>query len=191
MSKKEPQYLVWCDLETTGTDRKKDHILEVAVIITTQELNALAKAEWLVSLPALTLFARLDANPVVKQMHKDSGLLEALEDVEFADSISDIDKELSEMMDCVSTATNAFALAGSGVSHFDRDFIRRDMPEVEKRLQYGNLDVSVLRRTMRLVAPHLMPPAPTTPKAHRSMADTQEALDEVIAYKKILGDLSA
>ena len=40
--------LIWVDLETTGTDLDKDHILEIDVIITDQYLRIVAEAPLLI-----------------------------------------------------------------------------------------------------------------------------------------------
>ena len=38
-----PDNLVWIDLEMTGLDSQRDHILEIATLITDAQLNILAE----------------------------------------------------------------------------------------------------------------------------------------------------
>jgi len=40
--------LVWLDMEMTGLDPDKDHIIEIAVVVTDSQLNALSEAPVLV-----------------------------------------------------------------------------------------------------------------------------------------------
>lgn len=43
MSSFASDYLVWVDLEMTGLDISKDHIIEMAVLITDKDLNLVAE----------------------------------------------------------------------------------------------------------------------------------------------------
>lgn len=43
MAQRGSDYLVWVDLEMTGLNIDKDHIIEMAVIVTDKDLNIIAE----------------------------------------------------------------------------------------------------------------------------------------------------
>ena len=69
-----PDNLVWIDLEMTGLDSQRDHILEIATLITDAQLNILAEGPVIaIHQPAAILDNLDDWN---RQHHGKSGLLE-------------------------------------------------------------------------------------------------------------------
>ena len=69
-----PDNLVWIDLEMTGLDSQRDHILEIATLITDAQLNILAEGPVIaIQQPAELLDNLDDWN---RQHHGKSGLLE-------------------------------------------------------------------------------------------------------------------
>ena len=69
-----PDNLVWIDLEMTGLDSQRDHILEIATLITDAQLNILAEGPVIaIQQPAEILDGLADWN---RQHHGKSGLLE-------------------------------------------------------------------------------------------------------------------
>lgn len=67
-------------------------------------------------------------------------------------------------------------MAGSGVSHYDRKYIRRDWPWLDKRLAYYTYDVGVLRRFARMVGKEAGIDQSLTP--HRALADVFQHIQE-------------
>jgi oligoribonuclease len=143
-----PTWLVWLDLETTGTDEQQDPIMELGYVITDEALTERAWANLVISDPATeTRFAQ--ANAVVQEMHTSNGLIDdirsgrgsVLPDAEgfVIDELQGIGKK------------HDFVLAGSGVSHFDRRFLEAQMPHLMKWLRYYSIDVGVLRRSLELI----------------------------------------
>ena len=82
-------------------------------------------------------------------------------------------------------------LAGSGVSHFDRRFIRRYWPSLDRKLAYAMFDVGVVRRFLREWGLGLLPPeyaetrAPTI--GHRALSDAEDHRQEAIKLRDWLG----
>ena len=68
--------LVWMDLEMTGLDPARDVIVEIATIVTDDELEIVAEGPDLVVHQPDEALAAMD--PVVVEMHTSSGLLEAI-----------------------------------------------------------------------------------------------------------------
>lgn len=124
MSTDKEIYFLWTDLETTGLDPKKDRILELAWVISDAELNlvrepqdhVIAQEDWL----DFFHYWREDVSTVVRHMHEDNGLFEALQ----RDDASNLDRAyLALRQDLESLPKNAEVhLAGRSV-HFDRDFL--------------------------------------------------------------------
>ncbi|MEC8485842.1 MAG: exonuclease domain-containing protein, partial [Actinomycetota bacterium] len=65
--------LVWMDLEMTGLDHMSDVIVEIATIITDDELNIIAEGPDLVIHQPEEVLNKM--NEVVTNMHTESGLL--------------------------------------------------------------------------------------------------------------------
>ena len=68
--------LVWMDLEMTGLDPTTDVIVEVATLVTDDDLEILAEGPDLVIHQPDEALETMD--PVVVEMHTNSGLLEAI-----------------------------------------------------------------------------------------------------------------
>ncbi|HSJ90636.1 MAG TPA: oligoribonuclease, partial [Ilumatobacter sp.] len=68
--------LVWMDLEMTGLDHTSDVIVEIATLITDDELNVVAEGPDLVVHQPEEVLVRMD--PFVVDMHTRSGLLDLI-----------------------------------------------------------------------------------------------------------------
>src|SRR4051794_28409337 len=68
--------LVWIDCEMTGLDLSRDALVEVAALVTDDELNILDDGVQLVIKPPDDALAGMP--PVVRQMHTASGLLDEI-----------------------------------------------------------------------------------------------------------------
>lgn len=160
--------IVWIDLETTGLDPKKDLILEVAMIITNKDLGVLAAQDWVVYRHEQTLAQAL--SPVTRMMHKENGLL---------NHVPHADKDVNDVMMCMlrmmqdnGVRVGKGVLAGSSI-HFDRKFMKEQMPLLETFFYHRMFDTSALKTAAQMWAPQLIPP---NASAHRAMADIQASL---------------
>lgn len=193
--------LLWCDLETTGTDETLDAIIEVACILTTPELEPIDEYQSII-VPGPGPLARLVDNDFVRQMHTDNGLLGEIlianqtPDTRFEHYTPKVQDDLIDWLDrnllaqCLPEAKPM--LAGSGVGHFDRRFIKSKMPMLEARLVYPVLDVGVVRRFLQGVC-HLetwVPPLNES-KTHRALDDIRIHLNEARAYRDLFQRLNS
>lgn len=177
--------ICWIDLETTGLRLEDSKILEVGIALTDEEGEIQAEKSWLNPAPLDGLrVAALD--PVVLAMHAASGLWADLQR-QYQDPLRDpltlrpargldLNQEVAQWISLnTNWTTKRIPLAGSGVSHFDRQFIRRDLPDVDRKLTYWAYDVGVMRRMLRLIG-------------FNSQTDeaqpTHRALDDVKAHIK-------
>lgn len=189
------KYLLWIDLETSGTDETKDPILEVGAIVTTVDppFEVIFESEGVFKPPELFFVdwrERIEANEVVKEMHTKNGLLEAVDAVggdivEFERVLVDDLREIGKK--------HEFLLAGSGVAHFDRRFIDAQMPALAGMLQYPVMDVGVVRRMFRLAGNHKTVEACCGStweggKPHRGLDDVRDHLEEFRRYADWIAD---
>jgi oligoribonuclease len=171
--------LLWCDLETTGLFAENDMILEVAGIITDENLVELYAQSYVVSVAAECAIR----DPKVLEMHTKNGLIEACNDASKSFALFQIEEWLVRDIIMVCAGERPM-LAGSSV-HFDRTFIRRHLPMVNELLHYRHFDVSVLQTGAELWAPEMVF-ADGGPVAHRAMADVRHSLDKARHYKRKL-----
>lgn len=178
-------HLAWVDLETTGTDEKRDSIIEIGFILTDMELNTVDQGTWVV-VPPNPFFLR-DMVPFVKEMHEANGLLTALRSDEGL-PLSEVEEQMVTMLFRHGITKHSIALAGSGVGHFDAHFVRAQMPEFSKFLAYHVIDVGVIRRFLRDVAliPEVIPTdGDSETKTHRAMDDISQHLSEARHYRSL------
>ena len=190
--------LIWCDLETTGGDEMVDSIIEIGAIATTaqapfEELGGYQQ----VIVPVLA--DPYDAgwvtglDPVVFDMHTANGLIADIHRIQAtpASSHPTIASAGREFFTWIDSFGPRLLLAGSGVGHFDRRFIRRHMPEVNDRLLYPVLDVGVIRRSLDIAGlKHLQPPSgDSSKKNHRGLDDVTMHLDEFRHYMQLFATI--
>jgi oligoribonuclease (3'-5' exoribonuclease) len=121
-------------------------------------------------------------DPVVQKMHDVNGLWAELSEGEPLNWVEDDAIAFLQQFG----GKHDFILCGSGVSHFDRRFLKSWMPRFEKWFRYYAIDVGVLRRSLELIgrSDALLP---KQDKAHRALADARYHLEEMRHIKKVLG----
>jgi oligoribonuclease len=172
--------LLWLDLETTGSDVDLDEIIEVACVLTDNQLNEVGMTFNRVASVSSKGVARMWANDAVFEMHDANGLLR---DCRSGFSIQEIDRQLYEALSELPDASR-LTLAGSGVGHFDIKFVRAYMPLLAKRLEYYVIDVGVLRRTWRLWHGEDLTDV-NTRKTHRALDDVFCHLEEARKFREL------
>jgi oligoribonuclease (3'-5' exoribonuclease) len=179
--------ILFCDLETTGTDRDLDSIIEVGIsVVTWPAFNEVFARSYLV-LPTDEAWERAQAKDVVRDMHKANGLTEDIEKLrslapEYREAFTpenvdgQIDTDLSMFG---SRGSSHIPLAGSGISHFDRPFIKRYLPLFDARCSHWHYDVGVLRRMFLLAGARY---ADDSGKTHRALDDARVHAEEFRFY---------
>lgn len=164
------------DLEMTGLDPEVDVILEIATIITDEQLNTVAEGPNLaIHQPDSVLEAM---NEWCKQHHGDSGLTERVRKSPV--SLAEAEKQtLAFIRQYV--PERASPLCGNSI-HQDRRFLVRYMPELEGYLHYRNIDVSSIKELVRRWYPGL--PAPAKQGEHLALADIHESIRELKYYRR-------
>jgi oligoribonuclease len=166
------------DLEMTGLDSSNDVIVEIATLVTDDDLNIIAEGPDLVIHQPEEVLARMD--DFVRNMHTTSGLLEKI-------------KNSTVTLEQAQTETLAFIkqhcpderkvpLAGNSIGT-DRRFLAHYMPEIENWLHYRSVDVSTVKELVKRWYPHIDKARPIKPGNHRAMDDVRESINELRYYR--------
>jgi len=171
--------LIWIDLETTGLDPQQGAILELACVVTQDDLTEVGRREWITDAARDVDFRTLA--PAVQDMHG-SGLwcLSLRSDV----CTADVDAQLHEFLR-QSGAVGA-PIAGNTI-RFDREFMRRHLPRSFADLHYRDLNVSTLIEVARRFWPEVEKTRPTRAAPHRAMADVLASIDLLRFYLAQVG----
>lgn len=184
------------DLETTGLNPDDGYIIEVALIITDDDLNVQASMTEVVDwgkymdahLPVIapemkpSEWLKSQAqNDIVLEMHEVSGLWNLLDDVDM--SLEEIDSEMALLCQEF-RVDNTVPLAGSSIGSLDRPYIDKHLPLFSGAISYRNVDVSTLKELCRRWNPDLFARwIPDEKKSHRAMADCRESIKELQFYR--------
>ena len=167
------------DLEMTGLDPATNVIVEIATIITDDELNIVAEGPDLVVHQPEEALALMDQ--VVVDMHTKSGLLDQIR----ASTIT---------LEEAGAATLAFIkqhvpearkvpLCGNSIGT-DRRFLAAYLPEIENHLHYRSVDVSSVKELVRRWYPGLLNTRVQKAGSHRALDDIRESVLELQFYRQ-------
>lgn len=177
MSKKTDRKVafLWLDLETTGLDPTVHVPLEIAWILTDSELNELYHYRAVLTIPDSVVWSTYCV-----ALHNENGL------------VAEIEEGTGIHPDSVPFPLEydfEFRLAGNS-PHFDRAFIAKFWPRLDKVLSHRHLDVSVLRDCAKFWLPrqvaHTKRLYVEIDVQHRAQADIERALDLARTFKQEL-----
>ena len=167
------------DLEMTGLDPAKDVIVEIATLVTDDDLQIVAEG------PDLVVHQPDDAldlmEPFVREMHTRSGLLEAI-------------RASTVTLEEAGAATLAFIkqhvptertvpLCGNSIGT-DRRFLAAYLPDIENYLHYRSVDVSSIKELVKRWYPTLRDVRVKKESAHRALDDIKASIDELRFYRQ-------
>jgi oligoribonuclease len=177
MAEQSESNLIWMDLEMTGLDPDRDTILEVATLITNNEIEAVAEGPVLVIHQPAHVLERMDAWN--REHHGASGLTQRV----LASTLSMAEAE-KQVLDFVKTycPERISPLCGNSICQ-DRRFLARYMPALEAYLHYRNLDVSTLKELVRRWYSE-GPSAPEKKHSHMALDDIRESIEELRFYRQ-------
>ena len=180
MGKKLKRPLVWIDCEMTGLDLQKDALIEVAVVITDEQLNIVDHGIDVLIKPSAQALEQMGS--FVRKMHTDSGLLDDLED---ATALADAQKQVLDYVRSIVPEPGKALLAGNSIGT-DKAFLERDMPELINHLHYRVVDVSTLKELAKRWHHRVFEEAPEKNGGHRARADILESIRELVYYRSAL-----
>ncbi len=173
--------LAWMDLEMTGLDPARDVIVEIATLITDDELNVVAEGpDLVVSAPEAVLATMSD---VVRDMHTASGLLERIRTSTV--SLDEAGRQTLEFLKAHIPEPRSVPLCGNSIGT-DRRFLAAQLPDIENYLHYRSVDVSTIKELARRWYPKVLSSAPRKATSHRALDDIRESLAELQFYRSKL-----
>jgi oligoribonuclease len=171
--------LVWMDLEMTGLDPARHAVVEIATLITDDNLEIVAEGPDLVVHAGDVALAEMD--DFVRTMHTKSGLLTAIQ-------------ASTTTLEAAGEATLAFIkehvpevrsvpLCGNSIGT-DRRFLAIHLPAIEEYLHYRSVDVSTVKELARRWYPRAYQRAPKKSGGHRALDDIRESVAELRYYRE-------
>ena len=171
--------LAWMDLEMTGLDPDRHVIVEMATLLTSDELEIIAEG------PELVIFQPDEAldemDDFVRTMHTKSGLLPQIKasEVSLEAAVEQTMAFLKEHIDEPRTVP----LCGNSIGT-DRRFLAKHTPEIEEFLHYRSIDVSTIKELSRRWYPKAFEGAPKKALGHRALDDIRESVAELVHYRE-------
>ena len=163
----------------TGLDHTRDVIVEIATIVTDDDLGIIAEGPDLVVHQPDELLVAMD--PVVVEMHTRSGLLDAI-------------RVSTTTLDAAGAATLEFIrrhapeprtvpLCGNSIGT-DRRFLAAYLPAIEDHLHYRSIDVSSVKELVRRWYPKIGQDRPQKIGQHRALDDIRDSIAELRYYRE-------
>jgi oligoribonuclease len=169
--------LIWIDLEMTGLDPLRDHILEIATIVTDSELRVLAEGPVIAIHRAAAVLDGLDEWN--RTTHGASGLLDRVQ----ASTVTVAEAEARTLAFLAEHAVaGASPMCGNSICQ-DRRFLAREMPALERFFHYRNLDVSTVKELARRWAPAILEGVRKS-STHAALDDVRESIEELVHYRR-------
>ncbi|HVC42108.1 MAG TPA: oligoribonuclease [Candidatus Saccharimonadales bacterium] len=173
--------LAWMDLEMTGLDPSRHVIVEIATLLTDDELRPIAEGPDIV---VHATAAELDAmDGLVRSMHTGSGLLAAIESSPV--SLADAGERTLQFLRAHISEPRSVPLCGNSIGT-DRRFLAAQLPDVENFLHYRSIDVSSVKELCRRWYPEMLSAAPPKKEVHRALDDIRESIAELAYYRSTI-----
>ena len=168
--------LVWIDLEMTGLDPEKMVILEIATVVTNDQLKIVAEGPNIaINYPAEIL---KNMDEWSRTHHEESGLLDRVKTSPY-----DCRKAEQETLDFLHNVCKKedSPLCGNTIWQ-DRRFLIKHMPRLEAFFHYRNIDVSSLKELVKRWYPSL--PPYEKKGSHLALSDINESINELKYYRQ-------
>jgi oligoribonuclease len=167
------------DLEMTGLDPAHHVIVEIATLVTDDDLAVIAEGPDLVVHAGPEQLRAME--PVVREMHTRSGLLAAIEASTL--TLEEAGHQTLQFLKKYVPTKGSVPLCGNSIGT-DRRFLAAQLPEIENWLHYRSVDVSTVKELCRRWYPETLAQAPAKKTAHRALDDVLESVAELAFYRK-------
>jgi len=168
--------LVWLDMEMSGLEPKTSVILEIATIITDNDLNIIAEGPNLVVHQSEAILEGMD--DWNQKHHGASGLIRRVRESDI--SVAQAEEETLQFVRKHCDERKA-PLCGNSIAQ-DRRFLRLYMPRLSDWLHYRNVDVSSFKEMIARWWPRQFSP-PKKHGVHKALVDIRESIDELKYYR--------
>ena len=168
--------LIWVDLEMTGLEPAVDRVIEIATLVTDQDLNIIAQGPVLAIYQTDDVLAGMD--DWNQKHHGESGLVERVR----ASKCSEQDA-ITQTIDFLSqyVPKGASPMCGNSIGQ-DRRFLNKYMLELEEYFHYRNIDVSTIKELVRRWSPETMNGF-SKKNTHQALEDIKESIAEMQFYR--------
>ncbi|AGF48408.1 oligoribonuclease [Candidatus Kinetoplastibacterium oncopeltii TCC290E] len=169
--------LVWLDMEMSGLDPSKNKILEVAVVITDENLDKIIEG------PVIAIHQNNEVLESMdkwnKSVHGKSGLVDRV----LSSSVSEKEAEnciLLFLKNHINPGKSP--LCGNTISQ-DRRFMSIYMSRLENFFHYRNIDVSSIKELVKRWSPSIYKNFSKDSK-HQALSDIYDSINELRHYRK-------
>jgi len=169
--------LIWIDLEMTGLDPDTDVIIEIATIVTDDQLNVLAEGPMIAIHQEDKILDGMDEWNT--RQHGGSGLTERVKNSKYTEAQAEAET-LAFLEQYVPKGKSP--MCGNSICQ-DRRFLYRSMKTLEAYFHYRNLDVSTLKELSRMWAPAEIHKGFNKHGSHLAMDDIRESIAEMAYYR--------
>ncbi len=166
-------------MEMTGLVPETDRIIEIAIVITDNDLNTIAEAPVLVVYQENQVLDNMDSWN--KSTHSKSGLIDKIKASTLNEAIVET-QMLAFLNEHVPVRISP--MCGNSICQ-DRRFLARWMPQLEAYFHYRNLDVSTLKELAKRWKPEVAQGLKKHGK-HEALADIYESINEMKYYREHL-----
>ena len=168
--------LAWIDLEMTGLDPEKHHIIEIACLVTNSNLDIIAEG------PEIAIYQDDDILDLMNEwnikQHNSSGLVEKIKSSDICLKEAE-HKSLNFFQTYIKQHQSP--LCGSSVSH-DRRFLIKHMPKLANHFHYRHIDVSSFKEVIKRWSPDA--DEFVKESSHRAMDDIKDSVNELKFYRE-------
>ncbi|MDO9169813.1 MAG: oligoribonuclease [Methylobacter sp.] len=170
-------HLIWIDLEMTGLNPDNDSIIEIATIVTDNNLNILAQGPVLAVHQSDAALAAMDEWN--QHHHGQSGLIQRVKAsaIDTAEAEQQTIEFLKQWV-----PENTSPICGNSIGQ-DRRFLYRYMPKLEAYFHYRNIDVSTLKELAARWAPDVKDGFKKQ-STHQALDDIIESIEELRYYRE-------
>jgi len=168
--------LLWIDLETTGLDVNYCLILEVGMIVTDTNLNILDSFSAVIH---RTQYDMNHMNDWCRKTHAESGLLTEVR----LSGLSQGEVEQQAMQFITKHFGDEKPVAFGSSVHFDKKFIEKHMPSLNRKFHYRIVDVSSFKETLKILFNYEVP---MSSAKHRALDDIKGSINEYSKYLDLI-----
>lgn len=163
----------------TGLDPKRDVIVEIATLITDDELQIIAEGPELVIHHDDETLAVMD--DFVRDMHTRSGLLPLIRTSTL--TLEEAGQLTLDFIKAHVPRERTVPLCGNSIG-MDRRFLVEYLPEIENWLHYRSIDVSTIKELVKRWYPTALLKRPHKAGTHRALGDIRESVAELRFYRE-------
>jgi oligoribonuclease len=177
--KKSERNLIWIDLEMTGLNPLSDRILEIATVVTNNDLTESVDGPVLVVHQPDEILAQMDEWN--QSHHGASGLIDRVRKSQLSAQQAE-EKTIEFLKHYVDAGLSP--ICGNSV-HQDKRFLYREMPRLANYFHYRQLDVSSFKIAAERWAPDVLLRVQKK-STHRALMDIHESIEEMRIYQHYL-----